>query len=151
MMIRYLSRLFVQVGYETNNCAQLVFLMVATRNRNRNFIKYTILAYDTLIWLKVFDFLRPMTNLELWKKSSLKNIKELGPILFNDQSENCEIAIALCTPKNAPYARTSHILPNWILHAHHNLRPHITTCRGAAAHRKSCFGIFMSNLQKKNL
>ena len=116
MMIRYLSRFFVQVGYETNNCTQLAFLMVATRNRNRNFIKYTILAYDTLIWLKVFDFLRPMTTLELWKKSSLKNIKESGPILFNDQSENCKIAIALCTSKNAP-----HILQIGFC-------THITTC-----------------------
>lgn len=68
MMIRYLSSFFVQVGYETNNCAQLAFLMVPTRNRNRNFIKYTILACDNSIWLKVFDFLRPMTTLELWKK-----------------------------------------------------------------------------------
>ena len=78
MMIRYLSRLFVQVGYETNNCAQLAFLMVATRNRNRNFIKYTILAYDTLIWLKVFDFLRPMTTSELWKKKFIEEYQKIG-------------------------------------------------------------------------
>ena len=34
-----ISRFFVQVGYETNNCSQLAFLMVATGNRKRNYLK----------------------------------------------------------------------------------------------------------------
>ena len=77
------------------------------------------------------------TTLELWKKVHWKVSKNWVQFYSMTKVKIAKLRLHFA------HLKMHHI------HTQHNMWLHITTRGGVAAYRKSCSGIFMSNLQKK--
>ena len=118
------SQLRISKVLRTRNRTQLAFLMVATRKRTRNFIKF---IYHLILKLAISALISILASLELvkngffWVKNcfncwnlqflSYRNVIYIkkGILILLYCLKTCEVAIALRKSKNAPRARTSQV------------------------------------------
>ena len=107
------------------NRMQLAFLIVSTRNSQ---------LQPQLYYIHVVFY--PFSK----RKISIYDFWAL--ILVIDNFCCAKLGPHFATVKMYHTQAHHKLQPKWVTYAHCNLQPHISTCGGAAAHRKSFFDIY---------